>query len=218
MKLWGFNKLSSANVRSTFVVFSRLNDRSGCAGPLEGSEVPTDWTLCSLQRQSAGVMSNDGFRCRDFQPREMSFRASETPSQTKDCMHGQVVRKMTGDTSKKNLQPRLLGRSVCFIYFVGVNEAAGYPKVRERQRPIADVPRVTRHLASRKSSTHLQVSGQGRAGLCMCWVGGGSQTIPFWYFHSVGNRSYKSPPPPPVDSPAPSPLSYPRFAVHHSSF
>lgn len=164
--------------------------------------MPTDWTLCSLQRQSAGVMSNDGFRCRDFQPREMSFRpASETPSQTKDCMHGQVDRKMTGDTSKKILQPRLLGRSVCFIYFVGVNEAAGYPKVRERQRPIADVPRVTRHLASRKSSTHLQVWGQGRAGLCMCWVGGGSQTTPFWYFHSVGNRSYK-PPPPPINSPA----------------
>lgn len=72
--------------------------------------MPTDWTLCSLQRQSAGVMSNDGFRCRDFQPREMSFRtASETPSQTKDCMHGQVVRKMTGDTSKKTYNQDYLG-------------------------------------------------------------------------------------------------------------
>lgn len=99
--------------------------------------MPTDWTLCSLQRQSAGVMSNDGFRCRDFQPREMSFRpASESLSQTQNCMHGQVVRKITGDTCKQNLQPRPLGGSVCFIYFVRVNEAAGYPNARERQRPI----------------------------------------------------------------------------------
>lgn len=101
--------------------------------------------------------------------------------------------------------------SVCFIYFVRVNEAAGYMLVSDGARMLT-YPRLRGNSPLEKEAPICKLWGP-RSGGSLCWVSGGSQP-PFWYFHSVGNRVISRFP---IDCPAHPALSFPRFAVHLSA-